>query len=201
VRGPTAQYAPEALNDIELRAITRQPFHPQMRMCGSHLLHQGPSMPGRMINRDDDCGILTGRIGVGDIPEVRCKRYVQALLFALPSLRFAARWLLEQVGRQASRHDIERGKTIDLVLVIPRADGGAMALDPQRGPSRRHQGKAGLVLTQQHARPGLGFFFTPPVLPGPPVAPRGRLAKSERSAGTAAWHGADKSPAWPCASR
>jgi hypothetical protein len=45
------------------------------------------------------------------------------------------------------------------------------------------------------------FFLTPPVRPGPPVALRGRLAHSARSAGPAGWHGADKSPAWPSASR
>jgi hypothetical protein len=91
-------------------------------------------MPGGIINRDDDLGILPGRIGAGDIPEVRRKRHLQALLFALTSLRFAARRLLQQVRRQLPRHHIERRKTIDEVLVIPRADGGAMALHPQGGP-------------------------------------------------------------------
>lgn len=91
-------------------------------------------MPGCIINRDDDLGILPGRIGAGDIPEVRRKRHLQALLFALTSLRFAARRLLQQVRRQLPRHHIERRKTIDEVLVIPRADGGAMALHPQGGP-------------------------------------------------------------------
>src|SRR6516164_10389536 len=45
VRGPAAQHPPEALNDIALRTITRQPFHPQLRMGRSHLFHQGPTMP------------------------------------------------------------------------------------------------------------------------------------------------------------
>ena len=115
-------------------------------------------MPGRIINRDDDLGILTGRINAGDIPQVRRKRSLQALLFALTRLRFAARRLLQQVRRQLPRHHIERRKTIDLVLVIPCADGGAIALHAQRGPSRWYQGKAGLVLAQEHAHPGLGFF-------------------------------------------
>ena len=134
MRGPAAQHPPEALNNIELRTITRQPFHPQMRMGRSHLFHQGPTMPGRIINRDDDFGILTRRIGAGNIPEVRRKRHLQALLFALTRLHFAARRLLQQPSGQLPRHHIECRHTIDLVLIIPRADGGAMPLHAQRGP-------------------------------------------------------------------
>ena len=95
-------------------------------------------MPGRMINRDDDLERLPGRIGAGDIPEMCRKRHWQALLFAQTRLGFAARWLLQQAGGQLPRHHIERGKTVALVLVIPRADGGPIALDAQRGPYRRH---------------------------------------------------------------
>jgi hypothetical protein len=123
------------------------------------MLHQCTPMPGCLIHRDDHLGIRTGRRGARHIPEVRCKRHVQALLCALARLGFAARGLLEQARRQLPRHPMERRHTLDLVLVIPRADGGAMPLHPARGPSRRHQGKAGFVLAQQHARPGLGFFF------------------------------------------
>jgi hypothetical protein len=159
VRGPAAQHPPEALNDIELWTLTRQPLHPQMGMGRSHLLHPCAAMPGRIIDRDDDLGIRTDRIGARNIPEVRCKRHVQALLFALACLGLAACRLLEQAGRELPRDHIERRHTIDLVLVIPRADGGAMALHPQRGPSRGHQGKAGFVLASQHALPRLGFFF------------------------------------------
>jgi len=119
---------------MQLRAITRQPFHPQLRIGRSHLLHQGPPMPGGISNRDDDLGRLPGRISPGDIPEVGRKRHVQALLFAQTRLDFPARWLLQQAGGQLPRHDIEGGKTIDLVLVIPRAHGGTIALDAQRGP-------------------------------------------------------------------
>jgi hypothetical protein len=91
-------------------------------------------MPGRIINRDDDLRILPGRIGPGDIPQVCRKRHLQALLFALTRLGFATRWLLHQVGRQLPRHHIEGSKTIDLILVIPGTDNGAMALHAQRGP-------------------------------------------------------------------
>jgi hypothetical protein len=91
-------------------------------------------MPGRIIDRDDHLAIHTGRIGASDIPQVYRKRHLQALLFALARLRFAARRLLPQAGRQLPRHYVERCHTIDLVFVIPRADGGTMALHSQRGP-------------------------------------------------------------------
>jgi hypothetical protein len=91
-------------------------------------------MPGRIINSDDHLGILTGRIGAGNVPEGRRKRHLQALLFTLTSLCLAARRLLQQAGGQLPRHHIERGTTIDLILIIPRADGGTIALYTQRGP-------------------------------------------------------------------
>jgi hypothetical protein len=134
VRGPAAQDPPETLNYIELWTITRQPLHPQMGMSRSHLLHQCAAMPGRILDRDNDLGIGTRRISARHSPQVRCKHHLQALLFALARLGFAACGLLQQVRRQLPRHHIERRTTIDEVLVIPRADGGAMALHPQRGP-------------------------------------------------------------------
>jgi hypothetical protein len=43
-------------------------------------------MPGRMINRDDDCWVLTDRRGARDIPPGRRNRDLQALWFALARL-------------------------------------------------------------------------------------------------------------------
>ena len=121
-------------------------FGPLVFLLGSQAFLLGP------------LALRTGRIGPRNSPQGRCKGCLQPLRFALTGLRFAARWLLQQAHRQVPRHHMERRKTIALVLVIPRADGGAMALASHRGPSRRHQRQAGLVLPQQHARPGLGFF-------------------------------------------
>jgi hypothetical protein len=116
-------------------------------------------MPGRSIDHDDHLALRTRRRGTRDIPEVGHKRPWQALLCALARLRLAARWLLQQAGRQPPRHAVERGHTRDLVLVLPRADDGTMALHPHRGPSGRHQRKAGCVLTPQDTRALLGCFF------------------------------------------
>ena len=91
-------------------------------------------MPGRIIDRDDNLAIPTGRIDASDIPQVGRKRHLQALLFALARPRFAARWLLQPAGRQLPRHHVERCHTIDLGFVIPGADGGTMALHAQGGP-------------------------------------------------------------------
>jgi hypothetical protein len=159
VRRPTAQHSPEALNDSARRTLTRPPLHAQLGIGRSHVLHQGPTMPGRSIDRDDDRGIGTGRRGARAISEGRRKCYVPALWFALTRLRWAACWLLQEARRQLPRHRVERGHTIDLVLVLPRTDGGTMALHPQRSPSGRHQGKAGCVLTPQDACAPWGFFF------------------------------------------
>jgi hypothetical protein len=74
-----------------------------------------------------------GRIGPRNILEMRCKGCLEPLLFALTGLRFAARWLFKQAGRELPRHHIERRQTIDLILVIPRPHGGPMPLHAQRG--------------------------------------------------------------------
>ena len=99
VRGPAAQPPPEARHDIALRAITRQPFHPQRRLGRAPVLPQGPPMPGRILNREDDRGTLPGRRGPGDIPQGGRTRSVPALLCAQTRLGGAARGLLQQARR------------------------------------------------------------------------------------------------------
>lgn len=91
-------------------------------------------MPGRIIDRDDDLGIRTGRIDARNLPEMRGKCHLQALLLALTRLGSAACGLLEQASRELPRDHIERRHTVHLILVIPGADGGTMALHPQRRP-------------------------------------------------------------------
>lgn len=103
-------------------------------------------MPGGIIDRDHDLGVLPGRIGASDILEVRRKRHLQTLLFALAGLRFAARRLLEQAGRQLAGHDIQRGKTIHLILIIPCPHQGTVPFDSQGGAQCGHQRKTRFVL-------------------------------------------------------
>ena len=79
-----------------------------MGMGRESLLQQCATMPGGIIDRDHDLGVLPGRIGASDILEVRRKCHLQTLLFALAGLHFAARGLLEQAGRQLAGHDMQR---------------------------------------------------------------------------------------------
>jgi hypothetical protein len=131
VRGPTAQHPPEALNDIELGTIAWEPIQLQVRRGGSHLVYHSALMPGRIIDRDNNRGILAARIGSCNITQMRRKGGLQALVFALPCLGFAARGLLQQTRRQLAGHDIDSSKTIDETLVIPGPHQRAGPLHPQ----------------------------------------------------------------------
>jgi hypothetical protein len=117
--GTAAQHPPEAFNDVELGAITRQSIQAQMRMGRSDLIHPCPTMPGSMIDRDDDLGIGGGRIRPCNLPEMHGKGRLEPRLFPVPSLRLAGGWLVEQARRQLPRHQMERGTTGDEVFVIP----------------------------------------------------------------------------------
>jgi len=103
-------------------------------------------MPGSIIDRDHNLGIGAGRIRPGNILEMSSKGRLQPLLFTAPGLRLAVGWLLQQARRQLARHEIERGKTVDEVLVIPCAHQGPLALHPQCRAQRRHQRKTRFVL-------------------------------------------------------
>src|SRR5919204_3113375 len=157
-------------------------------------------MPGRIIDGDDDLGRGTGRIRPGNISEMPDKGRLEPLLFTVPSLHLAVGGLIEQTRRQLPCHEIEGRKTVDKVLVIPGPDQRPVPLHPQGGAQRRHEGKPRFVLAQQHARSCLGFFLTPSVLLGPPVAAPDCRADSDTSADRDGWHGAGRTPAWPCAS-
>ena len=144
--GAAAQHPPEAFNDVELGAIARQSIQTQMRIGRQNLLHSCPTMPGRIIDRDDDLDRGAGRIRPGNIPEMHGKSRLEPLLFTAPGLCLAVGGLVEQARRQLSRHQIERGKTVDEVLVIPCPHQGPLALHPQRRAQRRHQRKPRFVL-------------------------------------------------------
>src|SRR5262245_61137181 len=121
-------------------------------------------MPGGVINGDDHLGSDACRIGAGNIPEMPDKGCLESLLFTASRLRLAMGGLVEQPGRQLSRHQIERGKTVDQVLIIPGPYQRPMALHPQGNMEGRYERKPRLILTQQHTRSRLRFFLTPPTL-------------------------------------
>ena len=103
-------------------------------------------MPGGIIDRDHDLGLGAGRIRPSDISEMYGKGRLEPLLFTVPGLHLAVRGLVEQPRCPLPRHQIERRKTVDEVLVIPGAHHRAMALDSQGGMERRDQRKTRLVL-------------------------------------------------------
>ena len=144
--GAAAQHPPEAFNDVKLRAIARQAIQAQMRMGRQHLIQPCPTMPGGIIDRDDHLGIGASRIGPCNIPEMPGKGRLEPLLFTAPGLRFAMGRLVEQARRQLPCHQIERGKTVDELLVIPSPDQGPLALHPQRRAQRWHERKPRFVL-------------------------------------------------------
>ena len=103
-------------------------------------------MPRSIIDRDDNLGIGAGRIRPGNIPEMHDKGRLEPLLFTAPGLRFAMGRLVEQARRQLPCHQIERGKTVDELLVIPSPDQGPLALHPQRRAQRWHERQPRFVL-------------------------------------------------------
>lgn len=95
-------------------------------------------MPGRIIDRNDDLSVDTSRIRAGNISEMPDKGRLEPLLFTPPGLRLAMGGLVEQSGRQLPRHQMERGKTVDEVLIIPGPYQGPLALHSQGRAQRRH---------------------------------------------------------------
>jgi hypothetical protein len=141
-----AQHPPKAFNDVELGAIARQSIQAQMRIGRPNLLYPCPTMPGRILDGDDDLGIEACRVCPGNIPQMHGKGRLEPLLFTPPGLRLAVGGLVKQARRSLPRHQIERGKTVDEVLVIPCPHQGPLALHPQGRAQRRHQRKPCFVL-------------------------------------------------------
>jgi hypothetical protein len=182
MRGAAAQHPPEAFNDVEVGARARQAIPAQMRMGCHNRIPPCPTMPGRMIDRDDDLGIGAGRRSPCNLPERPGKGRLEPRLFTAPGLRLTVGWLLVQPRRPLPCHAMEGRTTIPLRLLIPGPYQRSGPFAPQGGAQRRYEGKTRRLLAQQHARARLGFFLTPSALPGPPVASPDGLAESDTSA-------------------
>ena len=103
-------------------------------MGGEYLRDGGHLMPRGVINREDDRLAQGGRISTCEVGQMSRKGVLEPDGFRQSALAFSLGRTLHQASRQLPGHHIERRKTIDLVLVIPCADGGAIALHAQRGP-------------------------------------------------------------------
>jgi len=124
------------------------------------VLHTRSAVPWGILNGDHDLRTCAGRIHAGAVLEMGDKGRLEPLLFAVSRLGCAACWLLKQSRRQLPRHQMQRGKTLDLILVIPGPHHRTRPLHAQGDVERRDQGKTRFILAQQHALSLLGFFLT-----------------------------------------
>lgn len=65
-----AQDPPQALNEIELGAVTRQPIQLELRMSGEHGRQVLGLMPRGIINAQNYRFAQRGGIGPRDVPEM-----------------------------------------------------------------------------------------------------------------------------------
>jgi len=152
VRGPTPQHPPEALDHLKLWTIARQSIALQMGERMERRGDQATPMPGSMINHEHHAGILGDGVGPGDVSHVagKCLLHVSRLGRGVMAHH--------QACRESAGHQIECAKEIADVVTIQIADDRSVAFEPQGGPQRGNHREAGLILTQQHQFPPLGFF-------------------------------------------
>ena len=75
---PPSQYTPEALNEIELRTVTRQAIQVEVRLGREHFRNCGGLMPGRIVNSEDYGLVQRGRIRPRDVAQMAGKGVLQA---------------------------------------------------------------------------------------------------------------------------
>lgn len=148
VRGSLAEQLPEALDDVELGAVAGQ----AQKLDVQHLVQcsadAGTAMPGGVVEGDDHAREVLFGISSAHVAQVASEGLLHAAsategLFA--SLR---RGTLQQSGRQLRSDEVYRSEGVDLIFVVPGADGGAVPFDPQRAHQRRHKREARFVLAQ-----------------------------------------------------
>lgn len=130
-----------------------------MRIGGQDLIHDGATMPRRIVNGDDDLVPGVSRVRPRNITQMRGEGELEAARFTLSGALYTLGRLFHQPGGQFASDDIQGGITIHHVLVIPRPHRGAMPFDAQRCAEGRGQGKAGFILAQEDTGPGVGFFL------------------------------------------
>jgi hypothetical protein len=158
VGGATAPHAPEALNDMQLRARAREPLPAQLRRGRSDRLHPRSTRPRGMVNRAADLGRRGRWRQAGASLERGGQGAWQPRRLAGARREGAAGGRLQQAGGPWAGHQLERGHTIDLLLVLPRPPQGPVALHAQGGGERRPQRTTCCIWAQPPTRPRLRFF-------------------------------------------
>jgi len=112
-----------------------------------HLVNDMALMPGRVVDDQHDPGVVRGRIGTGNIPEVFGKSLLQVPPFrhrGCPRLP----WTRHQPCRQMAGDEVEGAIQVAIGMTIQVAHEGAMPLDLQCGPERGDEREAGFILAQ-----------------------------------------------------
>ena len=168
VSGASPEHLPEPLDHLQLGTIAGEWVQLQMREGPKHCCDYGASVPGGFVDHDHDAGILRSGVGPCDVAQMASKRLLPRAL-RRPSRPAGA---LYKAGRQASRHQVQGPEDVEHVVTIQIAHHGAMPLNAQGSPERRHHRKARLILTQQDEVTGGGFFLRFLGLGGPfPAGP------------------------------
>src|ERR1051325_2299986 len=101
-----------------------------------------------------------GGIGPCDVPEMGEEGLLQSGCFRAPHPDRRLGGTVQQACRKLARHHVERRKTIDQLLLIPRSHYWALAFDPQGGAQRGHQRETRFILTLPDTLSRPCFFFS-----------------------------------------
>ena len=162
VSGASPEHLPEPLDHLQLGTIAGEWGQLQMREGRKYSCDAGAPVPGGFVDHDHDAGILPRGIGPCDVVQMARKRLLHRAL-RRPPRRAGA---LYNVGRQASRDQVQGTEDVEHVVTIQIAHHRAMPFDTQRGPECRNHGKARLVLAQRDEGTSGGFFLKFPGLCG-----------------------------------
>jgi len=160
-RGPAPQ---------RLRAVAGPSVQPELWPLIKHLGDQATVMSGRIIDNEQDLGVLLGGIRSADIPHMPCKRGAHVALprghLHPPALSAAT---LHQACGQAAGDQIKGPEDKDRSMTIEVAHDRSMPLEPQGCPQCGDHRKTRPILTQQDQLPCVSFFLRPAGPVEPPL--------------------------------
>jgi hypothetical protein len=147
VRGPAAQDFPEALDHLQLGAITGPGIQLQLGLLREDGCERCPLVPRRFVEHDDHPWGLGNGIRPSNVAQVRRK----GLLPGAPcgeAARCCRRWTCHQSGGQPPWHLGEGAEKGERRLAVQGANQGTVALHPQGRSPRGDEGEAGCILAQ-----------------------------------------------------
>jgi hypothetical protein len=201
-RGPPAPHPPEALPDVALGAITRQPIQAQGRRDRSDVLHPRSAVPGGLLHGEPDLRPGAGRRQAGASLARRDHGRWEPRLGAGAGRGCAGCGRLQPPRRPLSRHPLQRGTTRALLLGIPGPPPrGRYPCTPRGAGSVGTRGQRAAAWRHNPPWPSGAFCVPRSGLPGRPAAFPGCRAESGPAVDRVGEHGADSTPAWPAVGR